>query len=436
MSKCHHLTDADSGVALVSAVQEQHDDCVKSLIQAGADVNKERHVTALNSAVLNGCDQYVSMLLEEGANVNACDINARTPLICAAEKGFHAYIPVLMKAGADVKTTPILQYAATFGHEECIRSLLQVGADVNQEDDVGLTPLINAIEGLHYNCMKILIEAGADLNYRDFDKIPVLISLGYAVGHRPSRSSYTNAVRCTQLMLKSGVQINRRDMFRKNSLETALIELYKSKSTKTCAKVAPMLLFAAGVKLNRKLKRNEGVPSPFIKRREFLHFLPLSGCNFCLKHLCRKAIRKHLLQVDKHTNLFTRVTQLGLPGHLPEYLVYDMSLEKEYKFDDDTGNDNNDDDCDDNDDDDNNHNDDDEEEDNDDDNNHNDDDEEEDDDDDNEEEGEDVDDDDDDEEEDDEVSDGTADTFDSFSDFNIEDDSDDDDEDDEDEDDN
>ena len=364
----------------------------------------------------------MSMLLGAGADVNASDINARTPLNCAAEKGFHTYIPVLMKAGADVKTTPILQYAATFGHEEYIKALLQVGADVNQEDDVGLTPLINAIEGLHYNCMKILIEAGADVSYRDFDKIPVLISLGYAVGYRPSRSrsSYTNAVRCTQLMLKSGVRINRRDMFHKNSLETALVELYKSKSTKTCAKVAPMLLFAAGVKLHRKLKRNEGVPSPFIKRREFLHFLPLSGCNFSLKHLCRKAIRKHLLQVDKHTNLFTRVTQLLLPRHLPEYLVYDMSLEKEYKFDDDTGNDSNDDDCDDNDDDDNNHNDDDEEDD---------------DDVDNEEEGEDVDDDDD-EEEDDEVSDGTADTFNSFSDFNIEDDSDDDDEDDEDEDDN
>ena len=74
--------------------------------------------------------------------------------------------------------------------------------------------------------------------------------------------------------------------------------------------------------------------SIFLKRDELLHFLPLSGCDFSLKHLCRKAIRKHLLQVDKHTNLFTRVTQLELPGHLPEYLVYDMSLEKEYKFDD------------------------------------------------------------------------------------------------------
>ena len=73
--------------------------------------------------------------------------------------------------------------------------------------------------------------------------------------------------------------------------------------------------------------------SIFLKRDELLHFLSLSGCDFSLKRLCRKAIRKHLLQVDKHTNLFTRVTQLELPGHLPEYLVYDMSLEKEYKFD-------------------------------------------------------------------------------------------------------
>ena len=45
----------------------------------------ERSDTALNSAVLNGCDQYVRMLIEAGANVNTRDAQSRTPLICAAE---------------------------------------------------------------------------------------------------------------------------------------------------------------------------------------------------------------------------------------------------------------------------------------------------------------------------------------------------------------
>ena len=88
MSLCYHLTDVNRGVALVNAVTEQHDDCVKSLIRAGADVNHtDEHInTALNTAVLNGCDQYVRMLIETGANVNTRDAQSRTPLICAAEK--------------------------------------------------------------------------------------------------------------------------------------------------------------------------------------------------------------------------------------------------------------------------------------------------------------------------------------------------------------
>ena len=32
-----------------------------------------------------------------------------------------------------------------------------------------------------------------------------------------------------------------------------------------------------------------------------------------LKHICREAIRKHLLNLDPHTHLFGRVPRLGLP---------------------------------------------------------------------------------------------------------------------------
>ena len=98
-----------------------------------------------------------------------------------------------------------------------------------------------------------------------------------------------------------------------------------------------MLFFAAGEKLHHELKMCPDLITQdtiILKRNELLRFLPLSRRDFSLKHLCRKVIRKHLLQADKHTNLFTRVTQLGLPLYLPEYLVYDMSLEKEYTFDD------------------------------------------------------------------------------------------------------
>ena len=43
--------------------------------------------------------------------------------------------------------------------------------------------------------------------------------------------------------------------------------------------------------------------------------------------LCRTSIRKHLLQVNPHGNLFFRVPKLGLPFSLFDYLLYDMSVD-------------------------------------------------------------------------------------------------------------
>ena len=56
-------------------------------------------------------------------------------------------------------------------------------------------------------------------------------------------------------------------------------------------------------------------------------YLPQIQIKFNLKHLCREAIRKHLLKLDPHTHLFDRVPRLGLPSLLTEYLLYDMSLD-------------------------------------------------------------------------------------------------------------
>ncbi len=42
---------------------------------------------------------------------------------------------------------------------------------------------------------------------------------------------------------------------------------------------------------------------------------------------CRGFVRKHLLQLDPHQNLFLRVPKLGLPSPFSKYLLYNMSLD-------------------------------------------------------------------------------------------------------------
>ena len=49
--------------------------------------------------------------------------------------------------------------------------------------------------------------------------------------------------------------------------------------------------------------------------------------NLDLKHLCREAIRKHLIGLDPHEHLFGRIPKLGLPSLVTVFLLYDCSLD-------------------------------------------------------------------------------------------------------------
>ena len=71
-----------------------------------------------------------------------------------------------------------------------------------------------------------------------------------------------------------------------------------------------------------------------------------------LKHLCRETIRKHLLKLDPHENLFHRVPRLGLPTLISDYLLYNQTLDDEKNDDSDDDSDDNENNSDDDDDDD------------------------------------------------------------------------------------
>lgn len=101
-------------------------------------------------------------------------------------------------------------------------------------------------------------------------------------------------------------------------------------------KALPMLLQAAGETINHDFVREYDDRGRVMDSKSIPEFLrPQTGEEApSLKHLSREAIRKHLTHLDPHTHLFARVHHLQLPLYLPEYLVYNMSLDKEYAFDD------------------------------------------------------------------------------------------------------
>ena len=79
-----------------------------------------------------------------------------------------------------------------------------------------------------------------------------------------------------------------------------------------------MLLFAAG----------EIIDDITVEKFDFRKSVELPDLLFCLQYLCREAIRRHMINLDPHTHLFSRIPKLGLPTLLTEYLLYDVSLDE------------------------------------------------------------------------------------------------------------
>ena len=84
-----------------------------------------------------------------------------------------------------------------------------------------------------------------------------------------------------------------------------------------------MILFAAGessAKLAEYFKPQKVTNPGFLIHHQ--------DVKLQLKHICREAIRNHLLKLDPHTHLFGRVPRLGLPAALTDYQLFNMSIEE------------------------------------------------------------------------------------------------------------
>ncbi|KAJ3108888.1 hypothetical protein HDU96_007392 [Phlyctochytrium bullatum] len=178
-------------------------DVVKTLLEAGADVNwrgadpnvinynDPDPITAIHQAVSNRRPEVLKLLLEFGADMDDIDDPfGSTPVIKAASRGDYECVRVLVDAGADLEHTdftanPALVWACRNGHLDIVRFLidrgatidgpneyldvikhvLEAGADVNwvHSNFVGDTPLHVALRKQHPDTALLLINAGAEV---------------------------------------------------------------------------------------------------------------------------------------------------------------------------------------------------------------------------------------------------------------------------------
>ena len=352
---------------LTAASGNGHLKFVHFLIQSGADVNQSRHLC-------------VSLLVQAGADVNETSVMGNTPLIAASGRGHFQCVEILLQAGANVNVRnnwqgdTALTLAAQSGHYQCVHNLIRAGADVNRTSLDGVSPLMEATRHARHGCVLLLTIAGANVNETTrplveasrgghLESIEVLVKAGAgvnlkdpfhqtaliaAIGEQHINNVYQNIysstfgehAKCINLLLEAGADVNqvgnhdwhkfvgpplglvsltcnvkvvRQLLYRGAKINVALHDLRKRGDTDSVARLQVVgLLFAAGETLVFVDVGNHGY-----SYGETENYLQLNMMN-----ICRRAIRKHLLELNPHENLFIRVPRLGLPAALQRYILY------------------------------------------------------------------------------------------------------------------
>ncbi len=162
-----------------------------SLLKAGADPESPNGdgQTALMVVARSSNVETAQLLLDAGAKVNATEQwRGQNAVIWAAAQSQPAMLQLLLKAGGDANSRSILNdrdrqvtnerrfqwrpaggltallYAAREGCVECVRLLLDAGAEIDKGDAENVTPLLAAVINMHFDTAKFLVAAGANVD--------------------------------------------------------------------------------------------------------------------------------------------------------------------------------------------------------------------------------------------------------------------------------
>jgi len=277
----------DGSTAIMYAAANGSLDLVRALIKTGADVKLKNQLgtSAITEAAIIGSAPILDALLKAGADPNFRTTNGETPIMAAARSGKVDAAKVLLDAGADINAkegwgeqsalmwaaaqsqadmvkflaskganlndhgkvnqwerkiiqeprpkdmnkggfTP-LHYAAREGCAACVQNLLTAGADPDSEDPDRETPLLLALENMHFDTAAVLVKGGADLDKWDlFGRSPVYMAADVstlplkgngAMAVLPSADKLS-AVDVGRMMLEKGanpnIQLKRRPPYR------------------------------------------------------------------------------------------------------------------------------------------------------------------------------------------------------------------------------
>mmetsp|Transcript_23283 Transcript_23283/g.64584 ORF Transcript_23283/g.64584 Transcript_23283/m.64584 type:complete len:1709 (-) Transcript_23283:1446-6572(-) len=154
-----------------------NEDGVNAALGSGGEHNKPNNSQSKNNSnaisTHEGSMKVLELLLQKGADGNACNKWRETPLLIAANNGHKAAVEALLKHGADPSLCSeagwsALTFAAHKGYGDIVDLLLDDGAPVNcRVTEDSSTPLHKACAGSkpgHLEAVKLLLESNADVH--------------------------------------------------------------------------------------------------------------------------------------------------------------------------------------------------------------------------------------------------------------------------------
>ncbi len=171
---------------------------VKILIESGADINQkdQNGWTPLMHAVLNGSQDIVKYLCENHADLNMQSHEGNTAASLAAMYRQYSCLKVLQK-----QLIIALWDAVKSESLDGVKAAMMSGADINQRDSIGYTPLMRAAVNGSEDIVKYLCQNNAQLNVQSLYNEDTALSVA-AHYNRPS---------CIKILIESGADINQTD---------------------------------------------------------------------------------------------------------------------------------------------------------------------------------------------------------------------------------
>ncbi|KAK2790234.1 hypothetical protein FQN52_005731 [Onygenales sp. PD_12] len=162
---------------LFSAVRNGDEAMVRLLIKEGAVVDSldKDNTTPLSLAATAGYESIAKLLIDRGAAVDSAGTGNETPLLFAARNGHEKVVRLLIDRGATIdivsyypgisysKETPLVA-AALKGREAVVRLLLEKGGVM---DKVNWDALIHVARRGHLTIARLLLQNGAPVDSKD-----------------------------------------------------------------------------------------------------------------------------------------------------------------------------------------------------------------------------------------------------------------------------